>query len=365
MPALSLETGLDPARIGLLTGTLYAGYAVALWASGFLPLGRRRAIVGGFLLTALGNVAFARSHSLGAMLVIAALGGAGIGLYLPRGTAVIVETFPPAARARAMGWHEVSASAGLMLGSLYVGALLLWVDWRTTVALWSVVGVAVCLAVWRWVPEGPATAARGAPGRLPLDARMPALAAMGGACFAIIAGFFTMLPTIAARGFGVAPAAAASFTGWTRSGGLVGALAGGWAADLAGRLPSLTAWFLVALVAVAGLAFLDYGAAFGALVVVMTVAASAGATAYYALLGDAYRPDERERVFSVVAAAASLVGSVATPVALGVVLSAFSARATLVALAGAPLLGLAGVLAFRRATRAVRGAGAPEPGALR
>ena len=107
-----------------------------------------------------GHEAFVRTMVAGAsgvdlaMLVIAALGGAGIGLYLPRGTAVIVETFPPAARARAMGWHEVSASAGLMLGSLYVGALLLWVDWRTTVALWSVVGVAVCLAVWRWVPEG-------------------------------------------------------------------------------------------------------------------------------------------------------------------------------------------------------------------
>jgi len=360
MPALSLETGLDPARIGLITGALYAGYAVALWASGFLRIGRRRAIVSGFLLTAVGNVAFAQTSRLGTMLVIATLSGVGIGLYLPRGTAVIVEAFPPQARARAMGWHEVSASAGLMLGSLYVGALLLWADWRTTVALWSVVGVAVCLAVWRWVPEGRSVPGGGARGRLPVDARLPALAAMGGACFAMIAGFFTMLPTIAARGWGVAPAEAASFTGWTRSSGLLGALAGGWVADLAGRLPSLTAWFLVALLAVSGLAFLDYGAVFGGLVMVMTVAASAGATAYYALLGDAYRPDERERVFSLIAAAASLVGSVATPVALGFLLNTLSARATLVALATAPLLGLAGVLVFRRTSGLSRGSQSTE-----
>ena len=352
MPALSLETGLDPARVGLLTGTLYAGYAVALWASGFLPFGRRATIVGGFLLTVLGNVAFARSEALGAMLVIAALGGAGIGFYLPRGTAVLVETFGPGARARAIGWHEVAASLGLMLGPLFMGAALLRVDWRTAVTLFSVVGVAACLAVWRWVPDAPAGAARPAGARLPLDARIPALAAIGGACFAVISGFFTMLPTLAARGFGVPPAEAASFTGWTRASGLVGAFLGGFAADLAGRLPSLAAWFLVALAAAAGLALLDYGWAFGALVMVMTVAACAGATAYYALLGDAYRPDERERVFGVIAAAASLVGSVGTPVVLGLVLNAFSARAALLVLAGAPLLGLAGVIAFHRASRA-------------
>jgi len=352
MPALSLETGLDPARIGLITGTLYAGYALALWASGFLPCGRRPAIVGGFLLTALGNVAFAHSHSLGAMLAIAAMGGAGIGFYLPRGTAVLVETFGPATRARAIGWHEVAASLGLMLGPLFMGAALLWVDWRTAVSLWSVVGVATCVAVWRWVPDAPTAAARGAGARLPLDARIPALAAIGGACFAIISGFFTMLPTLAARGWGVPPAAAASFTGWTRASGLGGAFLGGFAADLAGRLPSLAAWFLLALAAAAGLVLLDYGWAFGALVMVMTIAACAGATAYYALLGDTYRPDERERVFGVIAAAASLVGSVATPVALGLALNAFSARAALLALAGAPLLGLAGLVAFRRAARA-------------
>ena len=48
-----------------------------------------------------------------------------------------------------------------------------------------------------------------------------------------------MLPMIVATGWGATPAAAASFTGWTRASGAVGAVAGGWLADVAGRIPSL------------------------------------------------------------------------------------------------------------------------------
>ena len=94
----------------------------------------------------------------------------------------------------------------------------------------------------------------------------------------------------------------------------------------------------------------DCGAAFAALVMVMTVAASGGATAYYALMGDAFRPAERERLFGLIAATASLIGTVVTPVTLGLVLDRISARAPLVALTGAPLLGLAGVVLYRWAS---------------
>jgi nitrate/nitrite transporter NarK len=173
---------------------------------------------------------------------------------------------------------------------------------------------------------------------------------MGGACFAVISGFFTMLPTIVATGWGATPAAAASFAGWTRASGVVGALAGGWLADLAGRLPSLVGWYLTILAAVVALWFCDYGAVFAALVMVMTVAASGGATAYYALMGDTFRPAERERVFGLIAATASLIGTVVTPVTFGLLLDRISARAPLVALTGAPLLGLAGVVLYRWAS---------------
>lgn len=362
MPALSAETGLDPAGVGVITGTLYAGYAVAVYVSGFLPLSRRVAIAGGCALTAMANIAFAWSGALPAMLIIAALGGAGVGLYLPRGTAAVVEAFPAERRARALGWHELAASAGLTAAPLFMGGMLLLGSWRAAVTLWSVVGGLTALVVWRFVPDAPPAAAVGRGARLPLDGRVVALACMGGACFAIISGFFTMLPTIVAAGWGTTPATAASFAGWTRSSGLAGALIGGWVADLAGRVPSLVGWYAAVLGAIVGLWFLDYGIAFGALVMVAAVAASAAATAYYALMGDAFRPADRERVYGLIAATASLIGTVLTPVTLGLVLGRWSVRAALVSLAGAPLIGFGGIALYRTAGRRT-GARAAAPGA--
>jgi AAHS family 4-hydroxybenzoate transporter-like MFS transporter len=235
-----------------------------------------------------------------------------------------------------------------------MGAMLLVAPWRVAVMLWSVIGIAAAAVVWHGVPDA-APAPRGIPARARpwLDARVLTLACMGGACFAIISGFFTMLPTIVATGWGATPAAAAGFTGWTRVSGLVGALAGGWLADRAGRLRSIGAGHLTVLLALVALWFVDYGVAFGALVMVMTVAASGAATAYYALMSDAFEPRERERVYSVIAATASVIGTVGTPMMLGVALEHVSARASLVALAGAPALGLLGAALYaKRATPA-------------
>lgn len=359
MPAAGAELGLSAADIGVITGALYAGYALAVFLSGFIPLDRRLAVAGGFVLTAAGNVAFAGAHALGMLLLLAALSGAGVGLYLPRGTAAIVEAFGPETLARAMGWHEVAATGGLMLAPLFMGAVLLVAPWRMGVALWSIVGVLAAVAVWQLVPNPPRVPGSGR-SRLALDWRVLALGSIGGSCFAIMAGFFTMMPTIAVTGWGFGPAGAASLAGWMRASGLVGSLLGGWLADRIGRVPGLLTWFLVALVGVVGLAVMDFGIVFAALIVVITNAACAGATAYYALLGDAYHPGERERTFSLIAATASVIGSVATPVLLGLVLSATTARMTMAVLIAGPLIGLAGLGAYVRlaAGRDPRGHGA-------
>jgi len=287
-------------------------------------------------------------------VVVAAIGGLGLGLYLPRGPAVIVEAFPAERRARAMGWHEVAAGAGLMVAPLCMGALLLVTSWRVAITLWSVVGLVAVAAVWAWVPEAPERRQAATRAPVPIDARVPALACMGGASFAVMAGFFTMLPTLMARGYGATPAGAAAFAGWTRASGLGAALAGGWVADWVGHTRSIAGWHSLAALAIFGLWFLDYGTAFSILIMVMTMAASAAATAYYAVLGEAYRPAERERIYGLIQASASLLGSTLTPVVLGIVLDRLSARATLVALTAFPLIGLGGLALYLRTARRLR-----------
>jgi predicted MFS family arabinose efflux permease len=170
---------------------------------------------------------------------------------------------------------------------------------------------------------------------------------MGAACFAVISGFFTMLPTMAALAWRLSPPAAAGFTGWTRTGGLAGALLGGWAADRLGRMPSIVGFHAIALAAALSLPLLPYGPGLGAVVMVMALASSAAATAYYALLGDTYRPEERERVFGPIQATASLLGSAATPVGLGLALARLSPGVALLGIAAAPLLGLGSAALYR------------------
>jgi MFS family permease len=345
MPAVSLEIGLDAAQVGLVTGVLYGSYSVALYLSGFLPLGRRAVVVAGFLVAALSNAAFGLTHGLGGMLAVATVGGLGAGVYLPRGTAALVEAFEPRRRARALGWHELSASTGLVVAPLFIGAALLVVSWRVAVAAWSVVGLVTVAAAWRALPEGPRRGTTAALGGL--DVRALALAGMGAACFAVISGFFTMLPTMAALAWRLSPPAAAGFTGWTRTGGLAGALLGGWAADRLGRMPSIVGFHAIALAAALSLPLLPYGPGLGAVVMVMALASSAAATAYYALLGDTYRPEERERVFGPIQATASLLGSAATPVGLGLALARLSPGVALLGIAAAPLLGLGSAALYR------------------
>ncbi len=348
MPALAAETGIDAGTIGLLTGSLYSGYALALYFSGLLPFRRRTTVAAGILLAGGANAVFAAAHALPVMLVVSALGGVGVGLYLPRGTAALIEAFPAAVgRARAMGWHEVAATGGLLVGPLFMAACLLLASWRVAVVAWSLLGLLAVLAVWRWMPD-----ARPVPVDAPpvprVDARVLAFVCVGGAAFAMIGGLFTMLPTILATGWGVSPSAAAVFTGWTRAAGLPGSALGGWAFARIGRLRALTGCYAIALATTVLMTPLDYGVALAAAIMVIAMVASAASTGYYTMLGDAYRPDEIERVFGVIAAAASVIGTVGTPIVLGAVLAHASARAVLVTMIAAPLLGLAGVALFVR-----------------
>lgn len=356
MPAVSAEIGLDPGLIGVVTGALYGGYAAAVLASGLLPCGRRAVVSGGFVLSVLGNIGFALAHSFPGMLTLAIVSGVGAGLYVARGAAVLAEAFRPQERGRAMGWHELSATVGLLLASLYVGAMLQRLPWRAVVLGSCPVGLVAAAAFWRRIRDAPE---RGSPPpptlpdgavqaqtrRPPLDGRALALAGIGGSIFMIIGGFPAMLPTIVHEGWGVLPAAAATFAGWIRAGGLAGHLFGGWLADRFGRIWGLVASYLISLPCLVAMGFMDYGFGFGVTVLLAMVAASAGSPAYYALMGDTYSAGERERIFGPIAGASSLLGTVVTPVGLGYILNGFSAPAAMVAMAAAPTLGL-GTLAW-------------------
>lgn len=358
MPAVSAETGLRATAVGLLMAAMYTGHVVGVLGSPFLPFRRRPVVIAGFLAAAAAAVGFSLVQSPWALGLAGAAGGLGLGLYLTRGTAAIIETFAPGERARAMGWHEVASSAGLMGGGLFAGVALLFVPWRLTVALWTLVALSAAGLVWRWLPDAPPR--RTAVAAAPFDARVGAFALLGGAGLAVHGGFYTILPTLLVDAWGLTPASAATFAGWARASGVVGALAGGWTSDRMGRLSSLAGWYAVSLVSACLLPAAGFGWVFGGALVTMTVGACAAVTASYALLGDAYAPGEVERAFGPIAALVSILGSVLTPIALGAALERFGAAGAGLAIVAAPLLGLGGVALYRMHQRQEKTANAPR-----
>lgn len=353
MPAVSTELGLDAARVGLIAGTLSAGYVVGIMISTLVPLGRRATVSGGFLLSLLASLGFALVSSLLPLLILSFISGMGLGFYLPRGASVIADVCPPENRARAMALHEVAANVGMMLASLFAGWCLRFMPWRAVMTLGCTVGLVAALAFWFWVPDSAGqTGETAAREPLRLDGRTPALALIGGTSFMTLVGFVAMLPTMVHVGFAVDPAASAGFVGWIRLWSMPGALVGGWLADRLGRTQSLTLSYAISLVSMLALSFVPYGILFGCLVVLAVAMASSCSTIYYTLLGDTYRAGQRERILSIVSPTASLMGGVMTPMLLGLILDATSARTTLLASLTGPVLGLLALAWFLAARRA-------------
>lgn len=101
--------------------------------------GRKRVFVAGTVVFALGSVLSGAAGNQETLIVGRVLQGVGAAAMLPLSLAIVVNVFPPAERARALGiWAAVSALA-LAIGPL-AGGLLIELDWR--VIFWMNVPIA-------------------------------------------------------------------------------------------------------------------------------------------------------------------------------------------------------------------------------
>ena len=173
--------------------------------------GRRRSLIGGLVVFALGSLAASFAPDAGVLIADRVLMGFGAAFVMPATLSILNAVFPPQERAQAIAAWSAVAGVGVIIGPT-LGGLLLAHFWWGSVFLVNVPIVAVALAGVLWVV--PETAE---PGRRSLDVVGTLL--VGGALVAIVDAIieaptrgWTGLGTLAEAAVGLA--ALAMFVGW-------------------------------------------------------------------------------------------------------------------------------------------------------
>ena len=238
-------------------------------------LGPRRLFQGGALLAALGLLLASRAGSLpGLLLTYGILTGLGLSALGSQPNMVVAALWYPGARGRAIAAADLGTGFGAFLFIPLAQAVVARYGWRTTLALWAGLLVAILIpanAFQRLPPSAlerktaPAPGGREA-GRLLLDHHwtLTRAARTSGFWWLVAVRFFSAMAfplmnvhmLAFAVGAGVSPAAAATALGTVSLVSLAGRLLTGWLADRLGRAPTLTLTYTSAAVGIGNLGLL-------------------------------------------------------------------------------------------------------------
>ena len=330
LPPLFLRWGpafdVSFAELGMTMMLMSGVTAILQTPVGFLVdrYGARRFLVGGTLLMSLSICAMGFATSFWHILALSALSGVGNSVIHPADYAILSGSVPKDRMGRAFALHTFSGNMGFALGPPVIALLIGLIGWRESLILVGALGVPVVAAILvqsrilndqaEAKDTGPVMSGR----QLLMTPPMLLffgfflLGSMAGA--GVQAWVVTVLHEV--KGVDLAVASAA-LTGYM-AGNTGGVLVGGWFADRAKRLATIT---VVLTVISATLTFLVGalpvgGAAAVALLFLSGLALGASRTPRDVMVRDAAPPGQIGKVFGFVSAGLPL-GSALTPVPFG------------------------------------------------
>jgi len=164
-PELVEGTGLSNAELGSLTSAYFLAFAVlqlplGVWLDRFGP---RRVDAALIAVAAAGCLVFAISDSFAGLWTGRALLGAGFAAGLMAPFALFRIWFPPRLQTRMAAWTLMVGTAGVLVATLPVRALLAVMDWRGVFVACALVLVLIAATMWFGVPSQREPAGRGGP----------------------------------------------------------------------------------------------------------------------------------------------------------------------------------------------------------
>jgi DHA1 family bicyclomycin/chloramphenicol resistance-like MFS transporter len=158
LPAFSgiaATIGATPVQMQQTLSSYLLGFAVMNLFHGALSdsLGRKPVILFGVALFTVASVGCALSNSIGSLVLFRALQGmsAGAGMVVSR--AIIRDMFPPADAQRVMSQVTIYFGIAPAVAPLVGGFLFAHANWHSIFWLLVVLGAALWLACWRFLPE--------------------------------------------------------------------------------------------------------------------------------------------------------------------------------------------------------------------
>ena len=165
LPAFSgiaATIGATPVQMQQTLSSYLLGFAVMNLFHGALSdsLGRRPVILFGVALFTLASVGCATSNSIGELVFYRAMQGMSSGAGMVVSRAIIRDMFPPADAQRVMSQVTIYFGIAPAVAPLFGGFLFAHYNWHSIFWLLVVLGLALWLACWRFLPETLASDAR-------------------------------------------------------------------------------------------------------------------------------------------------------------------------------------------------------------
>ncbi len=263
-PLLAREFHLSDTQLGMLGSSFAWVYGITAPLAGSIVdrVRRKTAILSGLQIWSLVCMATALSRNFVQLLLFRGAEGLGETVYFPASMSLVSDYHGKATRSRAMGTHQTSVYVGIIAGGYFSGLIAERFGWRASFLIFGGCGVALGLAIRRFLVEPRRGAAdladlvaTGASGGAPRPERRMSIADFwrlirrNPTVLLCMAAFmcenftamvlFTWMPTFLYRKFHMSLAIAAlTATLYIQITSMLGSPLGGWLADtLRKRMP--------------------------------------------------------------------------------------------------------------------------------
>jgi predicted MFS family arabinose efflux permease len=251
LPPIMRELDLSYTSAGLLATGFFYAYAAMQLPAGVLGdrFGRRRVLLVGLLVGALGAAATGLAGSFAALMATRLVIGAGQGCLFSNDRPIIAALTPPEKIALGQALSFIGPGLGITLGFAVAAALGEVLPWRAVFVLFALPPLVAAALIARFVPAPPpaprATGRRRGLGRVLRTSDLWWLAVAGAAAMWVMFTLATWAPLLFMERGVAQLARAGMYSSLQGLAAVAGLVASGWAADL-GRRRGVSARAIVA-----------------------------------------------------------------------------------------------------------------------